>query len=186
MVSAGLEKANKVNLSTICPRPRSADTQKKIDTVNEGLVTICESKPNATLIDSTRSFYTGDGDINDGFILRDGVHITNSAMNHLAKKWKLEMRDPAKGVCSRFQPTNLDHRAPPHRNNGRQQQGRQYSHMNNYNRHHHSTNDQSCYNCGEANHLRNRCAFSAPIRCYQCGGRGHKARNCGGSRRPSW
>ena len=185
-------------MSTVCPRAKSQAVKDCIEQVNAGLVAVCDNYDKVTLNDSTQLFFTADGEVNDGYIMRDGVHITNTAMNRLAKKWGLRMKDESKGVCTLYRPND---RSPRNNSSGYQQQNQRQNNQRQYNNNHHQQqhyqgnqryqgyhqsqrngNEPTCYNCGEENHVRSNCKFNHPIRCYACGGRGHKARDCQPSR----
>jgi hypothetical protein len=60
---------------------------------------MCADKEHVTYMDNTLSFKLGDGSINDGYYLADGVHITRAAVNKLASNLKLGIIDKAEGVC---------------------------------------------------------------------------------------
>ena len=92
-------KARTVTVSSICPRMKIADTTNTIYAVNAGLVTLCADKE-VSFADSTPSFTLGDGSVNDGYLQRDGVHLTHAAMNRLARNLSMRTKNAASGVCS--------------------------------------------------------------------------------------
>ncbi len=90
LITAAKEKAIYVKVSSICPRSD--------ETVNAGLVSLCADE-DVTFVDNTTSFFLADKTINDGYIMYDGVHLTRSGTNKLAKNLGLSMKDSSKGVC---------------------------------------------------------------------------------------
>ena len=92
-------KANTVTVSSVCPRLTSQATQDTIEAVNAGLLSLCTDKPNVVFVDNSPSFSLGDGTLNDGYFLPDGIHITRPAVNKLAQNLKLRIRDKAEGAC---------------------------------------------------------------------------------------
>ena len=86
---ASVIDAAKAKVSSVCPRLKTADTTNTIDAVNAGLVTLCADK-DVIFADSTPSFTLGDGSVNDGYLHRDGVHLTHAAVNRLAKNLRVK------------------------------------------------------------------------------------------------
>jgi hypothetical protein len=91
-------KARQVFVSSICPRIPSQETNDKIDAVNAGLNVICSDR-NVVFIDNAPSFHLGDGAINDGYFVPDGIHLNRAAVNKLAQNLKLKVKDKAEGAC---------------------------------------------------------------------------------------
>ena len=50
--------------------------------------------------DSMTSLTLEDGSVNDGYLHRDGIHLTHAAVNRMAKNLGLKKRNDASGVCS--------------------------------------------------------------------------------------
>ena len=171
LIDAAQEKCQRVTVSSICPRLSSDEVQDKIDSVNAGLVASCSEKEGVDFVDVTSSFRLADGSINDGYILPDGVHITRSAMNKMAAKLDLQIKDKKQGVCD-TKYTKTD---------GLRQSTMMYSFS-----HSHSaridpqaSNESSwCFNCGEPNHVKDRCRHSRPLECHKCHQNGHKSKFC--------
>ncbi len=100
--------------------------------------------------ESTPSFTLGDGSVNDGYLHRDGVHLTHAAVNRLAKNLRLKKRNDASGVCSGERKPQHQHPHPPtapsHGGNAEwttvRHRGRQARHVSGATR-------ASCYFCGE-------------------------------------
>ena len=112
VIDAAKAKASTVTVSSVCPRLKTADITNKIDAVNAGLVTLCADKK-VIFADSTPSFMLGDGSVNDGYLHRDGIHLTHAAVNRLAKGLRLKKRNDASGVCSGERKPQYQHPHPP-------------------------------------------------------------------------
>ncbi len=97
LITAAKEKAIYVKVSSICPRSDET-VNETIQSVNAGLVSLCADE-DVTFVDNTTSFFLADKTINDGYIMYDGVHLTRSGTNKLAKNLGLSMKDSSKGVC---------------------------------------------------------------------------------------
>ena len=89
VIDAAKAKASTVTMSSVCPRLKTADTTNTIDAVNAGLVTLCADK-DVIFADSTPTFTLGDGSVNDGYLHRDGVHLTHATVNRLAKNLRVK------------------------------------------------------------------------------------------------
>ena len=107
-------KANHVLLtvSSICPRikPKNAPLCGIIETVNAELQVMCDDE-GVTYVHNTSSFHLADGTINDGYLLVDGVHLTRTASDRLAKNLGLNIKDGLKSIChdnSKRKPTTQD------------------------------------------------------------------------------
>ena len=84
LVNMSVAKSRHVTVGSICPRLTSDSTQNQIECVNAGLLDMCSEKENVSFVDNTPAFKLGDGTINDGYFMPDGVHITRPATNKLA------------------------------------------------------------------------------------------------------
>ena len=87
-----------------------------IDAVNAGLQGLCEDE-DVSFVNNDPSFHLADGSINDGYIMKDGVHLTYNAVNKLARNLNLRPVDAEKGVLRRKTPveqkrTNKDRVKP--------------------------------------------------------------------------
>ncbi|ELU04900.1 hypothetical protein CAPTEDRAFT_196756 [Capitella teleta] len=124
----------------------------------------------------------GDGTINDGYLARDGLHLSWSGFKRLASNLNIQPKDgldadvmskrrPKKRI-NPHEPTedNRDRQTvqprPPRRHSKETQgRGQQQQHG-------------SCRNCGEAIHGSGNCRFGQEIECFTCGRLGHKAKFC--------
>ena len=176
LIDAAKMKCQSVTVSSICPRISSnnEELQNKIVSVNAGLVASCNDKESVTFSDSTPSFRLSDGSINDGYFMSDGVHITRAAVNRLAVKLNLKIKDNKQGVCH--------FRYPPNPKNS--QNTRALKPINKTTLVPTTTRVQAyktdswCFNCGEPNHVKDRCRYSQPVQCHQCHQQGHKSKFC--------
>ena len=178
VIDAAKAKASTVTVSSACPRLKTAGTTNTIDAVNAGLVTLCAEK-DVIFADSTPSFTLDDGSVNDGYLHRDGVHLTHAAVYRLAKNLRLKKRHDASDVYSGERRPQHQHPHPPTapshvgdaewttvRHRGRQ--ARQVS----------GATRESCYFCGEEGHTKDNCRHGRPIECNTCHRPGHKSKCC--------
>ena len=98
LIEKAKSKAERITVSSICPRITTEDVQQSIDAVNAGLIAACSEK-DVKFADSTASFRLGDGTVNDGYLTHDGVHITKAATNKMVKCLDLEVKDLKIGAC---------------------------------------------------------------------------------------
>ena len=100
LIEIAKTKAENITVSSICPRNTAVKTQTSIDALNAGLQDLCATK-GCDYVDQRGSFTLGDGSINDGYILPDGVHLNRSGANRLAKNLKLKVKDNVKTLQNR-------------------------------------------------------------------------------------
>ena len=79
VIDTAIVKARTVIVSSIYPRLTTNETTNTIDAVNAGLVSLCDEK-SVAFINNTPSFTLSDGSVNDGYLQRDGVHLTITAV----------------------------------------------------------------------------------------------------------
>ena len=178
VIDAGKAKASTVTVSSVCPRLKTADTTNTIDAVNAGLVTLCAGK-DVIFADSTPSFTLGDGNVNDGYLHRDGVHLTHAAVNRLAKNLRLKKRNDASGVCSGERRPQHQHPHPPTApSHGGDAEWTTVRHRGRQARQVSGATRASCYFCGEEGHTKDNCRHGRPIQCNTCHRPGHKSKFC--------
>lgn len=185
-----------VTISSICPRLTPDGIMDKIRSVNAGLQVLCDEM-NMHFINNDPMFHLADQTVNDGYLMRNGIHLTHRATNRLATKLGLTIKDADDGVCDTrrynkppkdgqpsLTPRNLpsvgNHRADGHR--VQPKDDRTTSQASTYRRSgggHYSQpeNRTPCHNCGEDNHNQHRCRFSYRLKCRACGEQGHKAKH---------
>ena len=154
-------KAHKVTISSICPRTTSEDTRHTIDAVNAGLVSLCEEKV-ATFADNTPSFTLRDGSVNDGYLQPDGVHVTRTAMEKVAKNLGIQVKDTVRGVCGDAVRTREVRQSRPPRNQpGESDDGwqtvRRPPRRSQIQRHTTGRTHTPCFFCGEEGHVMENC-----------------------------
>ena len=185
LIDSAKSKSDHVVVSSICPRLTSQRTQDRIDAVNAGLLSSCADNESVTFVDNTPSFQLGDGSVNDGYLLADGVDITRPAMNKLAKNLRLPITNADEGVCSKFI-KQVDVRKT--RDVARSQPAARRAHEMNTDeegwttarRHRRSdnTSHDRCRYCAEKGHSASACRHGRPVECYSCHNHGHKSKFC--------
>ncbi len=104
LMDVAKEKAQQVTVSSIPPR-LNTDAMEKIRAVNAGLVATCRDR-GVTYADNDPYFTFPDGSVNEGYVESDGIHLTRSGLNRLARTTRLQMKDANVGVEGRYsQPT---------------------------------------------------------------------------------
>lgn len=93
--------------------PSVAET---IETVNVGL-RVLSGEENVTYVDNIPTLHLADGTVNDGYLLRGGVHLTRIATNKLARNLSLKSKDCSKGVCAEYVPNRQAKNEQHHRTN---------------------------------------------------------------------
>ena len=176
VIDAAKAKASTVTVSSVCPRLKTADTTNTIDAVNAGLVTLCAEK-DVIFADSTPSFTLGDGSVNDGYLHRDGVHLTHAAVNRLAKNLRLKKRHDASDVCSgERKPQHQNPHPPTAPSHGGDAEWTTVRHRGRQARQVSGATRASCYFCGEEGHTMDNCRHGRPIECNTCHRPGHKSK----------
>lgn len=189
-------RAKSVVVSSVCPRMKEPEVTETISLVNAALQVTCAAKE-VTYADSASSFYLRDGNVNDGYLLKDGVHLTNRATNKLAHHLGLPIKDSNVGVCKQRhhqikQTTKLvrknQQQTPNHKDEHTDESWTTVKHG----RHRHTTTPAHqhterthtrysysyCKFCGEHGHNSDTCRHGKEIECRSCRRSGHKAKLC--------
>ena len=104
LINTSLSKSKSVTVCGISPRVTTEEIKGTISSVNAELVALCEEKENVTFVDIDPMFKLSDGSFNDGYLMGDGVHLTDKALNKIALKLNLRMKDKDGGcVTDRMQ-----------------------------------------------------------------------------------
>ena len=192
LIQKACQKANKVTVSSICPRMKSDSTHATINTVNAELLATCNDNDQVTFVDSTPSFMLSDGSVNDGYLLPDGVHLTRPAVNKLAKNLKLNIKSQTEGVY-KDQPRKTVSKTkntipqPTKQHNDWQvvsnkrsprQPTIQYNSRNESRRSTTNYETERCTFCYETGHNSTTCRHGQPVECHHCRYTGHKAKFC--------
>ena len=168
-------------MSSVCPRLKTADITNKIDAVNAGLVTLCADKK-VIFADSTPSFTLGDGSVNDGYLHRDGIHLTHAAVNRLAKSLRLKKRNDASGVCSGERKPQYQHPHPPtalnHGGDAEWTTVRRRGRPSVSARRVSGSTRVSFHFCGDESLSKKNCGHGRPIVCHACQRPVHKSKLC--------
>ena len=92
LINTSLSKSKSVTVCSIAPRVTTEEIKETISSVNAKLVALCEEKENVTFVDIDLMFKLSDGSFNDGYLMGDGVHLTDKALNKIALKLNLRMK----------------------------------------------------------------------------------------------
>ena len=177
------------------------DKQRRVEELNSILNNIA-TKAGVQYITHDPSFRLADGQPNDGYLLADGLHLSNRGSNRLVKnlglittntnvtsrkKGKQHQRDKENTpttndnrIGDQDNDDELDHefwqhartKASRRAQRPTQPQRNQPTRRNTRERH------NGCEYCGEPGHGTNECGFRDYATCRQCGQHGHKQKLC--------
>ena len=143
-----------VIVSSVCPR---LDTAKDlVAPFNTAMRDLCQEE-DVRFVDHSPSFMLGDGSVNDGYIWKNGPHLTRPGVNCLVQNLKINVRQGVTDVT---------------------RQTREYRHFpssaktNNIH-----VNHDGCRHCNERGHNMDTCRHSRPVICNTCKMRGHKSKH---------
>ena len=93
-----------INVATVLPRISDAESvTERIDALNAGIVSTCHTDGH-TLINNDTYFKLTNGEINYGYFMPDGTHLTKAGTNRLAKCLKLDIRANVKNNITKSPP----------------------------------------------------------------------------------
>ena len=101
LITVAKTKARNVAVSSICPRLNADKAQECIDALNTGLQELCTARE-CDFINQSASFQLGDGSVNDGYFINDGVHLNRQGTNRIAKNLKLKVKDDIKDISKPY------------------------------------------------------------------------------------
>ena len=153
------EKATKVTVASVLPRPREPEIQIKMDHVNDSIKKLCKEKPAYNFVNNDGAFKLSDLSPNEAFYTEDGVHISYHGSQKLVSNLGI------KDMCYIKTSPNYNKKQPGNDN--------RWQHRSRNNR-----QDISCYTCGEPGHVARTCRLQQKIRCFSCGTLGHKSNRC--------
>ena len=191
LVNLAMTKVNdpdRIIISSVPPRTDLKEYQENVEQLNAGLCVIARDT-GTTFVNNDETFKLSNGTPNDGYLLADGLHLSNKGSNRLARNLKL-ISDPKINVCKKhktkkpsrnFETDRSDHDAPSQQKHEDWQtvRRRRPRHpraqwVNNAA----TSNQQYCWYCGESNHVTDSCRHGRRIVCNLCGQQGHKAKFC--------
>ena len=188
LIESAKNKCEKVTVSSIPPGLSNDTSQEKIDSINAGLLAVCNEKDSVNFIDVSPVFHLADGTVNDGYVLPDGVNITRSATNKLACKLSLKIKNKKEGVCKTYSRPSQMKMTPtfrgsiPASSNGSSirsdSRQRTFRRIRSRSASPSQVRDSWCFNCGEPNHVKDHCRHSEALTCHQCHLKGHKSKFC--------
>ena len=91
LIASTKEIASSMCVSSVCPRARSPQVKEWIDGLNAALSILCGDHA-VEFVNHDPSFYLQEGNVNDGYLLPDGVHLSRAATNKLVTNLKLPLR----------------------------------------------------------------------------------------------
>jgi hypothetical protein len=161
-----------VTLSSIPPRLDTAKKQENVDLANACLASLA-SKSETTFLNNDSTFKLADGNINDGYLLKDGLHLSRQGSRRLAANMNLMVKTGH---------DITDGHPPQHRRNA-QRDDDQWNTVHGRNSRRRTPGVQNntgrgCYNCAEKNHTTEQCRHGRRITCSNCHKDGHKAKFC--------
>ena len=161
-------KPSDIIISSVPPRIDNKDYQKHVDALNTALMNVAE-ETGATFIDNNTTFVLPTGEANDGYLVTDGIHLSQKGTNRLVKNLKV----PTKPQCTDITETKMVV-TPSANNTGWKVQKKEQGRRKNNN----TLNGRGCHNCGETNHNVSNCRHGSRLKCHTCSKLGHKARHC--------
>ena len=181
LIDSTEDKCQRVTISSMPPRLPD-ESQEKIDSINAGLLAACHERENVNFIDTTPIFKLADGSLNDGYLRGDGTSITKPAMNKLAKKLNLRIKNKEQGVClvekEQHKTRAIQVKRSSRSSQQQQEAPRQQVRISTLPKIRISSQDSWCANCGEGNHVQRNCRYTEPLECHQCYNKGHKSKFC--------
>ena len=190
VIDTALVKARTVTVASVCPRLTTRKTTNTIDAVNADLVHLCDEN-SVTFIDNTPLFTLSDGSVNDGYLHRDGVHLTTTAINRVDKNLALKIICAEDGACGQARPPpppttrrsdRLDIGNLKNRDDiARRPQPRRSRNADNDEDGWQTVRRQPptyCHFCGEGGHVKYNCRHGQKLECHSCGQLGRKEKFC--------
>ena len=181
MAKTKVSEPSAVTVSSIPPRLDKTELQENVDLANACLASLA-AQTDVIFVNNDASFKLSDGTINDGYLLKDGLHLSRQGSRRLASNMTLTMRSDITDVT--------DGHPPRHGRVGQKRRDDGEWHTVPYRSNHHNRRNQlqnssrhtnsgrGCYNCGEKNHTTERCRHGRPVVCTNCQREGHKAKFC--------
>ena len=157
-----------VIVSSVCPR--MDDVGELVEPFNNALKELCDDD-HVTYIDHSCNFKLGDGKINDGYIWKNGPHLTRPGVNRLVRNLNIRTRA---GILDVTRPhvrhnygTNSSSKSDrPNRNTISSTSADDVV-----------INHDGCKRCNERGHNVERCRHFHPVKCNTCHMRGHKSKH---------
>ncbi len=177
LVTAAKDKARNVTVASIPPPPDSPGTQEFTESVNAGLLQLCQDQK-VTYSDNTDMFTLKDGSVNDGYFGKNG-HLTPAATTKMLKNIGVTLSDikitdrktPEKTPSGRekLASTQKNDRTKMYQQGDRQEKAQVSSR---------TSQNVRCFYCGESGHVKASCYHGRKIQCHTCKDLGHKVKFC--------
>ena len=164
-----------IYLCNMSPR-RDADTVE----VNEAIHSLCQDH-NLTMVDINKAFHDKRGKVIERYYDDDLIHLSTSGTKRL-----LGEIEEIINIVESFENCTFKSR---HQKRGRVQKGfsKTSGHRSSngprrdrpsQNRGWNTSNEATCYKCGETNHETRQCRHKEQLKCHYCGFYGHKSGRC--------
>ena len=153
---------DQVCISSVCPRLDQVG--ELVEPFNVALKVLCEEMM-VKYIDHTPSFTLADGRVNDGYLWRNGPHLTKQGTNCVIRNLQIPLKpnvteatkDRFDTYASALRHTNENRTSPANMDVNIHRDG--------------------CRHCNERGHNVSSCHHSRPVMCNICKLRGHKAKH---------
>ena len=130
-------------------------------------------------INNDTSFKLADGSINDGYLLRDGLHLSKQGTNRLVRNLSLKIKsDHVNDVTKPAWKKSLKANETDRSQNAHQKHRTHKTNQNHRNLPQHQDPQYGCKNCGEYNHSSSNCRHGKRLQCHSCERLGHKSKFC--------
>ena len=167
LLTKASEKASKITVSSILPRPKEPAVHLKMDHVNEQIKKLCQDTPKYNFVDNDGSFKLADMTPNEAFFV-DGVHTsflgTKKLVSNLGLSDICNITRSREGYAKSSGTVRTEHQLSSKR----------------YHIHSDRRDGQQvrCYTYEEPGHISRTCRLKQQIRCFICGILGHKSSRC--------
>ena len=144
LLDKAAQRARKVTVASILPRPKRPDVQLKTDHVNEAVKKLCHENQAYEFVDNDGTFKLSDLTRNDAFFIEDGVHTSYYSTSKLISN--LGISD-----LSRVRKRNQHRHKNPHNEKSSVHHYPERTNMSQQRQH------VGCYTCGESGHIARVC-----------------------------
>ena len=157
--------ADQVCVSSVCPR---LDCVKDlVQPFNTALKVLCDEME-VNFVDHTSSFTLGDGCINDGYLWKNGPHLTRPGVNCVVRKLKMLIKPGITDVTKDRLGVTHNSTSRPRSDLSRPRNDLLSDVI---------IHKDGCRQCNERGHNTDTCGHSRPVMCNHCKRLGHKEKH---------